>query len=109
MVEQEKHFLNNFRLGTREEPIWISHYINPNNDSTYFEVADKVVMTIDRSAYAYNAENRKFGMFRTDSTELWRFCFEDSNQFIPTPNKDLIKAEVLVFKQLVERGVIKLK
>ena len=109
MAEQEKHFLNHLRLGTREEPIWVSHYINPNNDSTYFEVDNKVVMTVDSSAYAYNSDNARFGMFRTDNTDLWSFCFDDTGHLIPTPNKDLIKAEVLVFKQLVERGVIKLQ
>lgn len=107
--DQENVVLNSIRLGDREKPIWVTHSINTLDDSTKFVNNDKTVFRIDSSANMYDAEGKLFGCFRMDNDHLWYFKYADRSERIETPNKDLIKAEVLVFKTLFERCQVTLE
>lgn len=98
--------LNTIRL---PEDIWIEHTINTENDETNFKNVEtgQTVMRVDSSAYVYDS-TKCIGSFRTNEENLWDFiCLSSNQDSIAIPNKDLIKAEVRVFKELVSRNVLK--
>lgn len=103
--------LNHIRLTVGEEHVWVEHYIDLETDATFFVTADErtELMRVDFTADCFNPAGEHIGSFRTDENSLWYFVYPDHEQKIPTPNKDLIKAEVLVFKELVARNYIKVQ
>lgn len=119
--EMQRTLLNTIRLDTPDNPdikLWVEHFmIIENADTSYFEAVDsqKILMQVDHHASA-TVDGKCIGHFFMSDGALWDFVFADENgrcdyhseNRIKTPNKDLIKSEVRVFKELVARGLIKL-
>ena len=92
------------------------HFINTSTDATTIEdINDKVLLTFDSSCYAYNKEGKQIGQITGWGSSFYQFEFhKELNQSaeIKGPAKgaeDHLKFEVIVFKALIDLGVIKPK
>lgn len=85
--------------------VWYRHEIDTETDATHFidEDTDGEVLRIDRSADVYvHPFTEQFGRFRMETGDFWSFLFEDESKGkIETNHRDLIKAELVVFKKLI--------
>jgi hypothetical protein len=76
------------------------HFIDTEDDSTVLEEYGEVLFKVNSDAVLFDRAG-SLGKFRTDTNNLWFFeCL--SGVIIETGNKDLIKAEMKVFKHLLE-------
>lgn len=87
----------------------VEHSINTETDATHFHVwledgTLREVMRIDSCARVFMGDER-YGEFSMDENHLWFYRHPDGHETL-TGNKDLLKAEVKVFKELVEAGKI---
>lgn len=85
------------------------HYINTENDETFFvkqDENDKKILTVDSSGNL-EINNIRMGSFRFTPPDyrVWMFTF-NNGEVITSSHIDLIKFEVDVFKILIERGLI---
>lgn len=79
-----------------------SHFINLDTDATTIEnESGDVIYTVDSSAVAYDRAG-KIGQFYTDSDSKWYFQGL-SKIIVDTEYKNLLKAEMQVFKQFLEQ------
>lgn len=86
------------------------HYINTDDDGTFFineNELDRKLLTVDCFSNL-KINNTHIGVFSLTSPDykLWRFVFENG-EIITGTDTDLIKFEVKVFQNLVEKGLIK--
>jgi len=87
------------------------HTIDFNDDSTQLVVydTDEVLYRVDSNAYVYDRVGR-IGQFHMDSYGYWYFKGLHGVHIvhIATTNKDLLKAEVIVFTKLLENDYEKI-
>lgn len=92
-----KHILNAMRV----KGVAFIHYINTDTDATTLEdESDNVRFIVNSDAYLFDRAG-KLGAFYTDENGDWYFKGL-SGLIIVTDNKDLIKAEMKVFKHFLE-------
>lgn len=78
------------------------HSIDTENDATYLKDWNgSLLYTVNSDADLSDKIGLRIGSFRTDTNGLWYFRFGSSNTTIQTGEKDLIKAELKVFKNLM--------
>lgn len=102
--------INTYLSGFRIDDAYYQHYINLEDD-TAFIINDgyEILFEVDHLGYCKlnNADIGKFN-FCKDQDDIWEFTFNDNTQEnIVTGSSDLLKAEVIIFKTLSDRGVIK--
>lgn len=87
--------------GMRVKGETFAHYINTETDGTTLEDnSNEVRFTVNSDAVLFDRAG-KLGNFLTGNDNLWYFsCL--SGLVIETGNKDLIKAEMKVFKHFLE-------
>jgi hypothetical protein len=105
------NLLNTLKVGDT----LINHYINTETDATCFARSEdlKLLCVISRDALMTDGE-RPLGKFYLNQDGYWFFVFADDQGHysyhladrLETGNKDLIKAEAKVLKELVNRGKI---
>lgn len=86
------------------------HYINTENDETFFvkqDENDKKILTVDSSGNL-EINNIRMGSFSFTPPDyrVWMFTF-NNGEVITSSHIDLIKFEVDIFKVFIERGLIK--
>lgn len=82
--------------------IWYDHSIDTEDDSTVLvrENDKKVIWKIDFRADMYDSEGALVGRFHLDKSNYWEYTHQDGT-VITTGNRDLLKAEMKVFKVLL--------
>ena len=87
--------------------------IDTSNDTVYFKVDGKVLLSIDSSGYVTKTDQEKYiGKFSL-LKNLWVFCFFNDN-FVSVNNCDkitttlynLLDAEMYVVKELIKQNVL---
>ena len=88
----------------------IVHSLSLDDDSTQFNIedSDETILKVSSTGQVFNQASKQVGSFSLDNRDLWFFRFSDSEEIISTPNKDLIKAETRILKELIDRKIIKL-
>jgi len=100
--------LNTLRINDQ----WISHDVDTRTDETVFtNESGDTIMSVDCHGYAYYSVNGgvfPFGKFYLGNNDLWYFKYSNDDVIIQTGNASLIKAEMKVFKQLVQENHLQL-
>jgi acyl carrier protein len=100
------HFLNFLRVAKGDELVTVSRSIDESN-YTYFHTQERIICSITPQALMLNANGEPLGNFFL-AHGRWCFFNLSTDDNITTGKKNLTKAELKVFKELLSTDVIKL-